>query len=562
MGKGHDRDLRVRRSSDAANGQNRDIGEEATLPHRHKHNKPRDKRKRKDRKRNRDKQRRRDRHKRRNRERKEKHFHEKKEHDGSETLDSVTPKPIRTNVDIDLSTAVTKVNHGRDTANVDDDYSAYDYFNEENRFALKKKHRRERKRQELISENDSAPRDYAKLFQSSDYNNGGSLDLTRQNPNIEVAIEILHENYTSSEYTEVEDAGPNDFPIGQDMNFDEFAKAFQNQNGGGIREVVEDEDHDAGGGDKDDDDDDDDGSDDHDYGHRDDGEEDSEAVEFKDSEGPTEDYYSYNVAPTDIAGDNKDTSKEVTTDNRDSKNYRGPWSEWSECSATCGGGTKERHRSCGNSCTSTESRDCYREQCPDDSRQTEGTGHAGEYGVFSHSDIVMEEIGHDSCEAWMKCRSESLTSYLAMLQDLPSCPCFYPTNIPYNDSIWDHQKQKMFRWMDASERRERLDIYKPTARYCIRSKLSMRSTSLAAQHCCYDDEMRLITRGPGAGTPNLISTEVSYALHKKIDIMPWINCKGDWTRYNQIRPPNNLRGCTEVPDTETFLKLYRDAKNY
>ncbi|XP_014680326.1 PREDICTED: isthmin-1-like, partial [Priapulus caudatus] len=85
-------------------------------------------------------------------------------------------------------------------------------------------------------------------------------------------------------------------------------------------------------------------------------------------------------------------------------------------------------------------------------------------------------------------------------------------------------------WRDASGVNERLSVYKPGAHYCIRSLLSEHSSTLASQHCCYDRFMRLLTRGAGAGTPNLISPEISPELHYKVDILPWIICKGDWTR--------------------------------
>lgn len=86
--------------------------------------------------------------------------------------------------------------------------------------------------------------------------------------------------------------------------------------------------------------------------------------------------------------------------------------------------------------------------------------------------------------------------------------------------------------------------------------------TLAAQHCCYDDSMKLITRGKGAGTPNLISTEFSADLHYKVDILPWIICKGDWSRYNQARPPNNGQKCPENPQDEDYYKQFEEAREF
>lgn len=170
----------------------------------------------------------------------------------------------------------------------------------------------------------------------------------------------------------------------------------------------------------------------------------------------------------------------------------------------------------------------------------------------------------DSCERWMSCKSEFLKKYMhKVINDLPSCPCSYPTEVAYSTAdIFDRIKRKDFRWKDASGPKEKLEIYKPTARYCIRSMLSLESTTLAAQHCCYGDNMQLITRGKGAGTPNLISTEFSAELHYKVDILPWIICKGDWSRYNEARPPNNGQKCTESPSDEDYIKQFQEAREY
>lgn len=170
----------------------------------------------------------------------------------------------------------------------------------------------------------------------------------------------------------------------------------------------------------------------------------------------------------------------------------------------------------------------------------------------------------DSCEKWLNCKSDFLTKYLSkVLTDLPSCPCSYPLEAVYSAvNLQDEQQGKSFRWRDASGPKERLDIYKPTARFCLRSMLSLDSTTLAAQHCCYDEHTRLITRGKGAGVPNLISTEFSPELHYKVDMLPWILCKGDWSRYHAIRPPNNGRQCADNPAEEEYLSQLQEAKEY
>ncbi|XP_071834060.1 uncharacterized protein [Apostichopus japonicus] len=183
----------------------------------------------------------------------------------------------------------------------------------------------------------------------------------------------------------------------------------------------------------------------------------------------------------------------------------------------------------------------------------------GNSDILELAEIVNET---DSCTAWMSCKSEKLRSHLARLNDLPGCPCLGPSNLNQNDAIFDENKEAVYRWAHTNVDEDWLEIYKSTASFCIHSLYSSTSTSLAAQQCCYDEMNRLITRGPGAGTPHLISTEISPELSYKIDIMPWIICKGDWTRYNLIRPPNNALSCEVNPDEEHYRKYWLEARNF
>ncbi|OBS79027.1 hypothetical protein A6R68_18566, partial [Neotoma lepida] len=183
---------------------------------------------------------------------------------------------------------------------------------------------------------------------------------------------------------------------------------------------------------------------------------------------------------------------------------------------------------------------------------------------LAHNATDMLDPDVDSCEKWLNCKSDFLARYLSqVLQDLPSCPCAYPLEAVYNAvSLQDEHQGRSFQWRDASGPRERLDIYQPTARFCLRSMLSGESSTLAAQHCCYDEGSRLLTRGKGAGAPDLVSTDFSPELHFQVDTLPWILCKGDWSRYHTVRPPNNGRACADNPPEEEYLAQLQEAKEY
>lgn len=158
----------------------------------------------------------------------------------------------------------------------------------------------------------------------------------------------------------------------------------------------------------------------------------------------------------------------------------------------------------------------------------------------------------DPCQRWLECKNDLESAFLGENNHLPSCPCNYPSTIFYDDKIWDENQSRFFRWRDASSETERLDIYKPGAVYCIRSLLAQGSSSISSQQCCYDRELRLLTRGSGAGTVNFVSPDISKKLHDTVDILPWRLCKGDFTRYNLARHPDNGNDCPVNPDNEQY----------
>ncbi|XP_029046203.2 uncharacterized protein LOC114877593 [Osmia bicornis bicornis] len=183
------------------------------------------------------------------------------------------------------------------------------------------------------------------------------------------------------------------------------------------------------------------------------------------------------------------------------------------------------------------------------------------HDIFKELNFV-NATNEDPCQKWLNSKDKLEKVFLGGLVSLPSCPCEYPSNIFYEDKIWDEKQKKYFRWRDVSGNSQRLDIYKPGATYCIRSLLTQGSGSAAAQHCCYDRSRKLLTRGSGAGTTNFVSPEISPILHERIDILPWRLCKGDFSRYNGVRPPNNDNSCEANPDDEEYQRQIDNTKYY
>ncbi|CAL1682858.1 unnamed protein product [Lasius platythorax] len=167
----------------------------------------------------------------------------------------------------------------------------------------------------------------------------------------------------------------------------------------------------------------------------------------------------------------------------------------------------------------------------------------------------------DRCQKWLDNREKIEQAFPGSIDELPACPCRYPNDIFYDDLIWDRNRRKKFRWRDASNDPQRL-VYKRGAFYCVRSLPAQGSENIGAQHCCYDEERRLLTRGSGAGTPYIVSPDMSLVLHDKIDLLPWRLCKGDFTRYNKVRVPNNENDCEVNPDDEDYEYQVENAKNY
>ena len=87
------------------------------------------------------------------------------------------------------------------------------------------------------------------------------------------------------------------------------------------------------------------------------------------------------------------------------------------------------------------------------------------------------------------------------------------------------------------------DFFHPGAATGYRSKQGYASVpgTSHGQQCCYDAQGRLITEGPGAGTPDVWSPETDFANHQLYDVQTWFSL--GWQTYNRYWVPNAGRSC-------------------
>lgn len=180
--------------------------------------------------------------------------------------------------------------------------------------------------------------------------------------------------------------------------------------------------------------------------------------------------------------------------------------------------------------------------------------------IYLSGSVNKTEEALDACGRWEQCRIHKHPRVVAWLQALPGCPCSHRGYLYIDDRIYDPVHNKTFRWHRVNPTFEKLHIYKPYAKLCIRQVFTNRNT--AVQQCCYDNYHRLITRGSGAGTPQLVSRDIDFSAHDKVDLLPWRLCGGDWTRYHNVRPPNNALNCIQNPGDDQYNLQRRKATEY
>jgi hypothetical protein len=118
--------------------------------------------------------------------------------------------------------------------------------------------------------------------------------------------------------------------------------------------------------------------------------------------------------------------------------------------------------------------------------------------------------------------------YPGWLSALPSCPCTVPDRDPAN-------------WVRDTN--PNLSECHPGAAFSYRSTTAATGGSRHGQQCTYDPAGRLITSGPGAGTPDVYSPSsvINIPYHIVYDYKTWREL--GWSTYNQYWRPNNGRGC-------------------
>lgn len=81
-------------------------------------------------------------------------------------------------------------------------------------------------------------------------------------------------------------------------------------------------------------------------------------------------------------------------------------------------------------------------------------------------------------------------------------------------------------------------FYHPGAASGFRSRKRFASApgTSHGQQCCYDGGGRLLTDGPGAGTPDLWSPRTDFVKHFVYDVQPWWNM--GWQEYGKHWVPN------------------------
>ncbi len=147
------------------------------------------------------------------------------------------------------------------------------------------------------------------------------------------------------------------------------------------------------------------------------------------------------------------------------------------------------------------------------------------------------------------------TTYPNWLNVLPDCPCTYDEAMLHPD-VWKDSTSLVSSW------------FHPGAAHDVRTKHGYQTIpgSSHGQQCTYDDDGKLITSGPGAGTPDAWSPETNFWDHQDTDVKTY-NTLGSnvyvryWTPNNDNNCESNVGGGGNVslsPTSEAKIVAIRD----
>jgi len=142
----------------------------------------------------------------------------------------------------------------------------------------------------------------------------------------------------------------------------------------------------------------------------------------------------------------------------------------------------------------------------------------------------------DQC---IKLVKKAIKNMATQLADIPNCPCSLMIS-PTQGKAFNPNRKK---WDNPKPAKQK---YHPGAAYCMRSKKI--KNIIAGQQCCYNSDGMLITRGPGAGTPDIVTPNYRWPSHWWRDVRPYNICKrvGLLGMYLKGWPPNNGNNCTSI----------------
>jgi hypothetical protein len=122
------------------------------------------------------------------------------------------------------------------------------------------------------------------------------------------------------------------------------------------------------------------------------------------------------------------------------------------------------------------------------------------------------------------------TTYPNWLDVLPDCPCTYNEAMA-NPDVWKDSTSPFSSW------------FHPGAAHDVRTKHGYPTIpdSSHGQQCTYDNEGKLITNGPGAGTPDVWSPETNFWNHQDTDVDTYKALGSNV--YVRYWTPNNGNNC-------------------